>query len=159
MSNDLLGRNVRRVNFAFPKFLFSVGIYNQFTFFPPRHKKIEFVLTNPPAPFFPDDSSSSLTLTHPTNNKPTPARTTWTLLIYLTGPSTGCVGGSTVFYPEPEPKRGPEPKRDLVENVAVGLEVGMALLHRHGHECMLHEGRPVVEGEKWVIRSDLCVRR
>jgi len=24
---------------------------------------------------------------------------------------------------------------------------------------MLHEGREVLEGEKWVIRSDLCVRR
>ena len=24
---------------------------------------------------------------------------------------------------------------------------------------MLHEGREVTEGEKWVIRTDLCVRR
>lgn len=43
--------------------------------------------------------------------------------------------------------------------VVVELEVGMALLHRHGKECMLHEGREVLAGEKWVIRSDLCVRR
>ena len=41
----------------------------------------------------------------------------------------------------------------------IGLETGMALLHRHGKDCMLHEGREVLEGEKWVIRSDLCVRR
>ncbi|KAL8653503.1 MAG: hypothetical protein Q9210_002051 [Variospora velana] len=44
-----------------------------------------------------DDESNTLSL--PTS-PPTPARTTWTLLIYLTGPSTGCVGGETVFYPE-----------------------------------------------------------
>lgn len=82
------------------------------------------------------------------------ARTTWTLLIYLTSPATGCVGGETVFYPEPSSKKAPPP-----EPIAIGLEVGMALFHRHGAECMLHEGREVLAGEKWVIRSDLCVRR
>lgn len=35
----------------------------------------------------------------------------------------------------------------------------MALLHKHGQDCLLHEGREVREGEKWIIRSDLCVRR
>ena len=35
----------------------------------------------------------------------------------------------------------------------------MGLLHRHGNDCMLHEGSEVKEGEKWIIRSDLCVRR
>ncbi|TID20588.1 Oxoglutarate/iron-dependent oxygenase [Venturia nashicola] len=82
------------------------------------------------------------------------AKTTWTLLLYLTSPATGCIGGETVFYPDP-PKKGknvatPEP-------ISIGLEVGMALLHKHGKDCMLHEGREVVQGEKWVIRSDLCV--
>jgi hypothetical protein len=88
----------------------------------------------------------------------TAARTTWTLLLYLTSPATGCIGGETVFYPEPEPgkKKSKEPPPDPV---AVGLEVGMALLHKHGADCMLHEGREVLEGEKWVIRSDLCVKR
>ena len=85
-------------------------------------------------------------------------KTTWTLLLYLTSPATGCVGGETVFYPEPEPKkkktRVPPPEPFVAE-----LEVGLALLHRHGADCMLHEGREVLEGEKWVIRSDLCVRR
>lgn len=82
------------------------------------------------------------------------AKTTWTLLLYLTSPATGCTGGETVFYPEAASKkaRAPDP-------VVAGLEVGMALLHRHGKECMLHEGREVTGGEKWVIRSDLCVRR
>ncbi|GAM90996.1 hypothetical protein ANO11243_090430 [Dothideomycetidae sp. 11243] len=81
-------------------------------------------------------------------------RTTWTLLVYLSGPATGCVGGETVFYPD-APRKGVAPEPPVVAELAVGL----ALLHRHGNECMLHEGRPVTEGEKWVIRSDLVVRR
>jgi hypothetical protein len=86
---------------------------------------------------------------------PTLARTTWTLLLYLTSPATGCIGGETVFYPEPPKKsKGPPP-----EPFVVDLQVGLALLHRHGDACMLHEGREVTQGEKWVIRSDLCVRR
>lgn len=84
------------------------------------------------------------------------ARTTWTLLLYLTSPATGCKGGETVFYPDSPSKKSKEP---VPESFVVGLEVGLALLHRHGAQCMLHEGREVLEGEKWVIRSDLCVRR
>ena len=90
--------------------------------------------------------------------KTIPARTTWTLLLYLTSPATGCQGGETVFYPEPElgKKKNKEPSPPPF---VVDLEVGLALLHKHGADCMLHEGREVLEGEKWVIRSDLCVRR
>lgn len=43
--------------------------------------------------------------------------------------------------------------------MVVDLEVGMALLHKHGQDCLLHEGREVTQGAKWVIRSDLCVKR
>lgn len=82
------------------------------------------------------------------------AYTTWTLLIYLTAADTGCVGGETVFYPE-----APSKKTATPAPIIANLEVGMALLHRHGADCMLHEGRQVVDGEKWVVRSDLCVRR
>lgn len=79
----------------------------------------------------------------------TPAHTTWTLLIYL----TTCQGGETAFYPESMTKgeKSPEP-------VVVGLETGMALLHKHGDDCMLHEGKEVKSGEKWVLRSDLVVK-
>lgn len=59
-----------------------------------------------------------------------------------------------MFYPEAVSKREAAPAP-----VIVNLEVGMALLHRHGKECMLHEGKEVTEGEKWVIRSDVCVKR
>ncbi|KIW02714.1 hypothetical protein, variant 2 [Verruconis gallopava] len=82
------------------------------------------------------------------------AKTTWTLLLYLTSPATGCIGGETVFYPDPPSKKAAAP-----DPIAIGLEVGMALLHKHGKDCMLHEGREVTAGEKWVIRSDLCVKR
>ncbi|OAP58858.1 hypothetical protein AYL99_06155 [Fonsecaea erecta] len=79
-----------------------------------------------------------------------PAKTTWTLLIYL----TTCEGGETAFYPEALKKgeRSPEP-------ITVELETGMALLHKHGDDCLLHEGKEVKKGEKWVLRSDLVVQR
>ena len=79
-----------------------------------------------------------------------PAKTTWTLLIYL----TTCEGGETVFYQEPEDRKSKAP-----EPVSVSPELGLALLHRHGDDCLLHEGKEVGSGEKWVLRSDLIVRR
>ncbi|THX37273.1 hypothetical protein D6D10_06002 [Aureobasidium pullulans] len=79
-----------------------------------------------------------------------PAKTTWTLLLYL----TTCEGGETVFYPDPPSRKAAPPPP-----VEASPEVGLALLHRHGKECMVHEGREVTKGEKWVVRSDLCVKR
>ncbi|KAF2030201.1 hypothetical protein EK21DRAFT_112121 [Setomelanomma holmii] len=105
--------------------------------------------------FFDQHYDDSNNVTFP-GAPPVRACTTWTLLLYLTSPATGCVGGETVFYPKPPKKKSKEP---VPEPVIVGLDVGMALLHRHGADCMLHEGREVTEGEKWVIRSDLCVKR
>ncbi|KAK5731116.1 hypothetical protein LTR15_001054 [Elasticomyces elasticus] len=100
------------------------------------------------------DESNNISFPSASSPSPIPAKTTWTLLLYLSAPATGCKGGETVFYPEPASKREPTPAPVIAE-----LEVGMALLHRHGEDCLLHEGREVLEGEKWVIRSDLCVRR
>ncbi|CAG7990671.1 unnamed protein product [Penicillium olsonii] len=94
------------------------------------------------------DDANNITFTPP-RSKAVPARTTWTLLVYL----TSCEGGETVFYPEStRENRNPEP-------IAVAPEVGMALLHRHGDHCMIHEGMEVTGGEKWVLRSDLVVPR
>ncbi|EKV05828.1 hypothetical protein PDIG_80250 [Penicillium digitatum PHI26] len=97
-----------------------------------------------------DDDANNITLPPPNpRSKATPARTTWTLLVYL----TSCTGGETIFYPEStRANRNPEP-------IAVAPEVGMALLHRHGNHCMIHEGAEVTGGEKWVLRSDLAVPR
>jgi hypothetical protein len=120
-----------------------------------QHCKFNLHVPVPPTrpDFNVDDDSNNITLLNP-GSVPIPAKTTWTLLLYLTSPVTGCMGGDTVFYPDPPAKKGPTP-----EPIAVGLEVGMALLHKHGKDCMLHEGREVTQGEKWIIRSDLCVRK
>jgi len=82
-------------------------------------------------------------------DRKTPAKTTWTLLIYL----TICEGGETAFYPEATQKGQTAP-----EPILVSPDVGTALLHQHV-DCMLHEGKEVKSGEKWVLRSDLVVRR
>jgi hypothetical protein len=105
--------------------------------------------------FFDQHYDDSNNVTVP-GSPPVPGRTTWTLLLYLTSPATGCTGGETVFYPDPPKKKSREPQP---EPFVVGLEAGLALLHKHGADCMLHEGREVLQGEKWVIRSDLCVKR
>lgn len=89
------------------------------------------------------------------------------------------VGGETAFYPSnlPGNKHGGTKTAVLVETKA-----GMALLHKHGDDCMLHEGptgvtqgcgrvpllerllmrmalfvpgRLVQKGVKWVLRSDV----
>lgn len=78
------------------------------------------------------------------------AITTWTILIYL----TNCEGGETAFYPEPASKRDKQPDPILVDP-----QTGSALFHRHFPECLLHEGKEVLSGEKWVLRSDLVVKR
>ncbi|KAI6036381.1 hypothetical protein BKA83DRAFT_4162091 [Pisolithus microcarpus] len=76
----------------------------------------------------------------------TGAKSEWTLLIYLTGVEDGIKGGETVFYND----RG-----KLRETIVAPLTRGMVLLHRHGNECLLHEGTLVQEGTKYVLRSDL----
>ncbi|KAK7983936.1 hypothetical protein PG990_012649 [Apiospora arundinis] len=98
------------------------------------------------------DDYNLVTLPSTTDNpKTTSTKTTWTLLIYLTSAAEGCRGGETVFYPKD--------RKVESEAISVSLETGMLLLHKHGDDCLLHEGREVLEGEKWVIRTDLCVKR
>lgn len=73
-----------------------------------------------------DDDSNNLILDAV---PPLPVQTTWTLLLYLTSPSEGCIGGETVFYTN---------DRKLArEEIAVPLETGMLLLHKHGDDCLL----------------------
>lgn len=96
------------------------------------------------------------------------------MLLYLTD---DCVGGETVFYPQ---------DRELEkEAVVIAPEAGMLLLHKHGNDCLLvsmasipagpvlyfvavakwhihpqqHAGREVVQGVKWILRTDLVVRK
>ena len=96
-----------------------------------------------------DDDSNNVPFPEQSSTKSVPAKTTWTLLLYL----SVVKGGETVFYPEAPSKREAAPVP-----IAARPEIGTALLHRHGKECLLHEGKEVLEGEKWIIRSDLCVK-
>jgi hypothetical protein len=80
--------------------------------------------------------------------------------LYLTDASSGCKGGETVFWPElGQAKNYNAHSNAGSQPVSVAPEMGMALLHKHGDDCLLHEGKEVLGGEKWIIRSDLCVKR
>ncbi|SCV00262.1 LAMI_0G03928g1_1 [Lachancea mirantina] len=69
--------------------------------------------------------------------------TQWTLLIYLTG-GDPLSGGNTIFYDEfTKAPTGFHPTQ------------GLALLHKHGNDCLLHEAQRVIKGQKWVLRSDV----
>ncbi|KAF7131980.1 hypothetical protein RHSIM_Rhsim09G0195200 [Rhododendron simsii] len=87
-------------------------------------------------------------------------RTYYTLLIYLSGgfklkskshqrspqdSSETLGGGETVFY---------DSTNDIVAEVPP--TEGLALLHVHGYNCMLHEARNVTKGVKYVLRSDVA---
>lgn len=39
--------------------------------------------------------------------------------------------------------------------LAVPATKGTLLIHRHGDACLLHEGRKVIRGSKYVLRTDL----
>ncbi|KAK9696000.1 hypothetical protein K7432_012697 [Basidiobolus ranarum] len=72
----------------------------------------------------------------------------FTLLIYLNGVDDTDFplrGGETVFY-SMKPKDPPLSYKPIR---------GSALLHRHGAKCLLHEGKEVLSGVKYVLRSDL----
>ncbi|KAI8991812.1 hypothetical protein BDF20DRAFT_812342 [Mycotypha africana] len=74
--------------------------------------------------------------------------TDWTLLIYL---NEDMEGGETVFY------RLNKHQNCKSEPIVVRPKKGMALLHRHGTHCLLHEAKEVTKGNKWVLRSDLLM--
>ena len=73
----------------------------------------------------------------------TGTKSEWTILIYLTGVEDGVKAGETIFYPAGK------------SAVSVDLLRGRAVLHKHGRECMPHEGARVKEGQKWILRTDL----
>lgn len=77
------------------------------------------------------------------SNQTSLGQTEYTLLVYLSGVNEGLVGGETVFYSHHK------------EVLRVTPKTGMALVHRHGRECLLHESLEVKEGVKYVLRSDV----
>ena len=58
-------------------------------------------------------------------------------------------GGDTVFY---------KGSLGLKEAARVSPRVGMALLHVHGEDCLLHEGAAVRAGVKYLLRTDIIFR-
>lgn len=75
--------------------------------------------------------------------------TYYTLLFYLNGSNRSTLkGGSTNFYTGGSPK-----KAKLV--VSVEPREGGALVHAHYPDCLLHEGGVVLEGTKYLMRTDV----
>lgn len=68
-----------------------------------------------------------------------------TVLIYL----SSCTGGATRFYP-PISKR-----KEQFSSFAFDPEPGTMLLHVHGDRCLEHEADQVLEGVKYVLRTDI----
>lgn len=87
------------------------------------------------------DDSVKCPLAH---NPTIQGHTKWTLLIYLTGDEE-FQGGGTIFYPDMKGQ----------ECLNVHPSKGMALLHKHGDDCLKHEAELVKDGAKWVLRSDV----
>ncbi|KAJ2233579.1 hypothetical protein H4R99_008465 [Coemansia sp. RSA 1722] len=77
-------------------------------------------------------------------------RSEYTLLVYLNSvddprfrTSERACGGQTVFYAR------------RMEPVSVNPELGLALLHKHGADCLQHEALELRNSFKYVLRSDL----
>lgn len=87
-----------------------------------------------------DDSVKCPLADDPSQN----GHTEWTLLIYLTG-GEDFIGGGTIFYPDSNTKK----------EINVHPSKGLALLHKHGDDCLQHEAEIVKDGVKWVLRSDV----
>ncbi|KAJ2366613.1 hypothetical protein IW150_005895 [Coemansia sp. RSA 2607] len=77
-------------------------------------------------------------------------RSEYTVLIYLNAVDDPryrtcdrASGGETIFYAR------------RMEPVSVKPELGLALLHKHGADCLQHEGLELRNSFKYVLRSDL----
>ncbi len=79
-----------------------------------------------------------------------------TVLVYL----TSCKGGATRFY-LPNSKGGGSGGRKKKEatgsadGVAFVPTAGSILMHMHGDRCLEHEADPVLDGVKYVLRTDI----
>jgi 2OG-Fe(II) oxygenase superfamily len=74
-------------------------------------------------------------------------KTEITVLVYL----SGCQGGATRFYPSRVGK-----KRNT--SVAFDPKPGAMLVHVHGDRCLEHEAEPVLQGRKYILRTDIVYR-
>lgn len=75
-----------------------------------------------------------------------------TVLVYL----TSCKGGATRFYLPNSSKRGKNKARsENSDGIAFEPKAGAILLHMHGDRCLEHEADPVLDGLKYVLRTDI----
>ncbi len=85
------------------------------------------------------------------------ANTEITVLIYL----SSCKGGATRFHlpTSSSSKRNSSGKKKAKEQnydgIAFEPEEGSILLHIHGDRCLEHEADPVIDGVKYVLRTDI----
>jgi hypothetical protein len=99
----------------------------------------------PPGTFFESHYDDSV------KDPQTGLKSEWTVLIFLSGEEDGIEGGGTVFH---LPRVG---KKKEGEVLRVRAKRGRMVLHKHGRDCLLHEGELVRSGKigKWVLRTDL----
>jgi len=72
-----------------------------------------------------------------------------TVLFYL----SSCRGGATRFHlPKSSKKKG---NKGVDDSVAFSPIQGAVLLHVHGDRCLEHEAEPVLDGVKYVLRTDI----
>uniref|UniRef100_A0A7S0C7X9 Fe2OG dioxygenase domain-containing protein n=1 Tax=Proboscia inermis TaxID=420281 RepID=A0A7S0C7X9_9STRA len=83
-----------------------------------------------------------------------------TVLVYL----SSCRGGATRFHlPSSKGRGGKKNKRktdsNIVDDNDSGItfvpEAGSILMHMHGDRCLEHEADPVLDGIKYVLRTDI----
>ena len=72
-----------------------------------------------------------------------------TVLIYL----SNCEGGATRFY-LPLKNNGKR-KNNGSDGIAFVPQAGAILMHMHGDRCLEHEADPVLNGVKYVLRTDI----
>lgn len=84
-------------------------------------------------------------------------RTHFTVLVYLNGGERDSAemqvkGGQTVFWKD----RNGNP---TTMALALPPTRGLCMFHGHGDECMIHEGAPVEDGVKYVLRTDVAYEK
>ena len=87
-----------------------------------------------------------------------------TVLVYLSGGTKKAsklvatrplLGGETLFYNDVAPKRKGRRNEPPQVIASVTPACGKLLLHTHGDQCLTHEASPVIDGVKYVLRTDV----